>query len=357
MQRIIISLALLSLASLAAGLQSSLANIPGAQTATGIMASSVDGMSRYLAPDGPIQPALTAIGALPLRGTEMINNGITRVSSGLNNGAQSLSRSAGNDGTIRMPGMESIRQSMPTSLTNLGGMMRSAIQSKNRFIMGQAEAGVQAGDRLRSMMQNGLQSRKKRDVTDVAAEPMNQAASNVVDPMLSEQTMMMDHKMMNSMHEGMMKGGQQIKSQLQQSMNGHMSRMQSMHGMGEGLMNQAQGIKRTLSSGLSGAVEHLQRTGQQVQQQLQGGMQKNMGAMSGIVDSMHGSMGNVGQNMQKNLQDVVKSAQNAAQQVHSHIQQVASGPLSMLQNLQSSLGSMMQGKMGGSGGGGSGRGY
>lgn len=350
----IISITLLASALLVQGQeQSILSNIPGAQTATGIMASSVDGMSRYFAPDGPIQPALTAIGALPLRGTELINNGITRISSGLNSGAQSLSRSAGNDGSIRMPGMETIRQSMPISLATMGSMMRSAIQGKNSFIRGQAEAGVQSGERLRSMMQKGLQSRRrKRDVSD--------AAASQADPLLGEATMMMGHgghEMMSGMQNTMKKGVDQIKSQLQQSMSGHMDRMQSMHGIGGNMMNQAQGLTRTLSSGISGAMEHLQRTGQQMHQQLQGGLKQNMGAMSGMMGSMHGSMGNMGQNMQKNVQGVLKTAQSAAQQVTSQLQQAVSGPLGMLQNMGGSLSSLMQGKMGGGSGGSSGGSY
>lgn len=388
-----------------------IASIPGASTATQIMASSVDGMSRYFAPDGPIQPAITAIGGLPMRGTEYINRGITSMSSGLNRGAQGLSRSAGNNGNVQMPGMQSIRSMMPDQVGSLGSMMRSAIQGKNGFIRGQAESGVQAGDRLRSMMQNGLQQRKKRDtslaapaaadlppismvntisnnglsslsanngaatqsqatmlngISSQAANMMPTNAINnqasVVDPLMGESTMMHGSggmEMMDHMQDTMMKGADQIKNQLKEHLNGHMSRMQTMSGMGDNMRNQAEGLHRTLSNGLMGTMEHLQRTGEQVSQQLQGGMQKNMGLMSGLMGSMNKSMGNMGQHMQNNAEGLMRTAHSGIQQVTSHLQQAASGPLSMLQNLSSSLTSMMQGKMnsmgGGGGGGSSGR--
>lgn len=296
-----------------------IANIPGGQTASAALASSADGMSRYLAPDGPIQPAITAIGTLPVRGAEQINNGISRISSGLDNGAQSLSRTAGQDGNIRMPGMDALESSMPASFASLGNMMHGAIQQKNKFIANQAEAGVQAGERLRSMMQNGLQGFRTR-----SSGPMSGVG-----------------EMVGSAHESLMNGASQIQSQLKQSLQGHMDRMQSMHGIGENMRNQVQGMGQTLSSGLQGAASSLQRTGEQLRGQIHGGMQQNMGAMSGIIDSMHGSMGNLGQNMQKNLQGVMQHAQNTAQQLTNHLQQAAQGPLEMISSLGSSLGKMM----------------
>lgn len=300
-----------------------IANIPGGQTASAALASSADGMSRYLAPDGPIQPAITAIGGLPVRGAELVNNGISRISSGLDNGAQSLSHTAGQGGQIRMPGMDALESSMPVSIANIGNMMHGAIQQKNRFIAGQAEAGVQAGERLRSMMQNGLQGfRTKR--SSGSGSPMDGVAS-----------------MISSAQDSLMNGASQIHGQLQQSLQGHMGRMQGMQGIGENMRNQVQGMGQTLTSGLQGAASSLQRTGEQLRGQIHGGMQQNMGAMSGIMNSMHGSMGNMGQNMQKNLQGVMQHAQNTAQQITSHLQQAAQGPLEMISNLGSSLGNMM----------------
>lgn len=296
-----------------------MANIPGGQTASAALASSADGLSRYLAPDGPIQPAITAIGTLPVRAVERINNGISRISSGLDDGAQSLSNAAGQEGNIRMPGMDALESSMPASFASLGNMMHGAIQQKNKFIAGQAEAGVQAGEHLRSMMENGLQGFKDRSSSPMAGMG----------------------KMVGSAHESLMSGASQIQDQLKQSLQGHMGRMQSMHGIGENMRNQVHGMGQTLTSGLQGAASSLQRTHDQLRGQIHGGMQKNMGAMSGIMDSMHGSMGNMGQNMQKNLQGVMEHAQNTAQQLTSHLHQAAQGPLEMISSLGSSLGSLM----------------
>lgn len=296
-----------------------LANIPGAKTATGILASSADGMSRYLAPDGPIQPALTAIGGLPLRGIELANNGITRISQGFDNGAQSLSRSAGNDGTIRMPGMDAMESAVPASFAQLGGMMQGAIKQKNKFIMGQAEKGIQAGERLKNMMQSGLKGMSVRSAGHMAG------ASN----------------MMSSAQDAMMKSTSEITNQLQKSLDGTMGRMKSMQGIGQNMRRQAQGISRTLTDGLTGTVSHLQRTGDQISSQLQSGMHQNMGALSGIVGSMQGSMGNMGNNMQKNLHGVVRHVQSTAEQVSSHLQQAASRPLEMIKGLGDNLGGMM----------------
>lgn len=324
----ILSIVALSVAALilpASCQQPIIANIPGGQTAAAALASSVDGMSRYLAPDGPIQPALTAIGGLPVRAVEQVNRGIGQISLGLDSGAQSLSHTAGQGGQIKMPGVDTIVSGMPSSLTSLGNMMSSAVAQKNLFIAGQAESGVQAGERLRSMMQGGLNGIRTR--------------REAADPMQGSETMMMGAQDM------MMKSAQQIKGQMQQHMSGAMDRLQGVHGIGDNVRNQVQGITRTLSNGLTGTMEHLQRTGEQVRGQIQGGLKQNMGAMSGIMESMHGSMGNMGGNMQKNLQGVMQHAQETAQQVTEHIQQSVQGPLSMLQNLGSGL------MKGGSGGG------
>lgn len=310
-----------------------MANIPGAQTASAALASSADGMSRYLAPDGPIQPGIAAIGTLPVRGAEMLNKGITRISSGLDSGAQRMSHAAGQNGNIRMPGMDALESAMPASFASLGGMMQGAIQQKNKFIAGQAEAGIQAGERMRTMMQQGLQGFHSR-----SSSPMVGAAS-----------------MMSSAQDGLMKGASQIQSQIKQSLNGHMSRMQSMHGMGENMMSQVQGMGQTLTSGLQDAASSLHRTGEQLRGQIQSGLQQNMGTMGGVMESMHGSMGNMGQNMQKNVKGVVEHVQNTAGQLTEHLQQAVQGPLNMIQSLGSSLGSMMSQGVSSGGGGKGGR--
>lgn len=214
-----------------------LSYFPGAQTAAGVLAASTDGLSRYLAPDGPIQPGITMIGGLPMRGVELANNGITGISSSLRSGAQSMARAAGQSDTS-MPGMQALASAMPAQVAQLGNMMQSAIRSKNNFIRGQAESGIQAGTRLSQMMQNGLRTKRSAD-GDLAADS----------------TMMM-----GSMGEAMMKGKSKLEKQLKQSMSGHMSRMQSMHGMGGQMRNQAQQIGQTMTEGLTGAMEHLHRT-------------------------------------------------------------------------------------------------
>lgn len=317
-----------------------LANVPGGQTAAAALASASDGMSRYLAPDGPIQPALTAIGGLPVRGAELANKGITSISSGFNRGAQSLSRSAGQGGQIRMPGLQTLESSMPASFAQLGQTLQGAIRSKNNFIRGQAEAGVAAGERLRNMMQQGLQVRSSGGGMGGKHMAMSSAMSSMGD-------------MMGHTQEAMMKGGQELKSQLQKSLSGHMDRMQSMQGMGSQVSQQVRGYGQTLTEGLQGAHEKIQQTGEKLINQIQSNHGQNRQAMSGLLGSMQGSMqGSMG-NMQKNFEGLTRHAQNAAQQVSSHLQQAVQGPLNMIQSLGSNLGSMMKGGMssGGSQGG------
>lgn len=322
-KQLIVSAVVIVCLSLEANAQNSvILAVPGAATLTGVLASSTDGMSRYLAKDGPIQPAITAIGGLPMRGVEYLNLGINSVSNGLNNGAQGMARAAGHEGDVSMPGMAPLRSIMPESAGTLGSMMHGAIRGKNLFIAGQADAGVQAGVRLGEMMQGAL-VRNKRSMGGMENHPMM--------------------AMMSSAQESLMKSGKDLKNQLQQSISGHMSRMQGVQGIGDNVRNQVQGIGQTVSSGLSGAMEHLQRTGQQVHSQIQGGVKQNMGALQGIMGSMQGSMGNMGQNMQKNFQGVVQHAQQTAQQLTQHLHQAAQGPLSMIQNLGSGLGNMMGG--------------
>ena len=136
----------------------SLSSLPGAQTASGVMTAATDGMSRYLAPNGPIQPAITAISGLPMRAGELVNGGMTRISSGLNRGAQRMSQAAGQGGQIRMPGLQRAASYVPSQLGQFGSALQGAIRSKNNFIMGQAQSGVSAADRMGANMRQGLQS-------------------------------------------------------------------------------------------------------------------------------------------------------------------------------------------------------
>lgn len=309
-------LLLVTYSSPAHGQGFSLSSVPGTQTAAGILASSSDGLSRYLAPDGPIQPGITAIGTLPVRGAELANNGITRISSGFGSGARSLANAA-NRADTSMPGLQALESAMPASFAQLGSMMQGAISKKNSFIRGQAEAGIEAGNRLGSMMKNGLQGMSVRSsglMTDA----------------------------FGSMQDTMMKGSSKLQGQMKQSMDGHMSRMQSMHGMGGQMMNQAQQLGQTFTEGLTGTMEHLQRTGQKMVGQIHQSHQKNTEAMGGILGSMHESVGNLGKNMGGNFGDVVGHAQEAAQKVSAHLQKAASAPMEALQHLGNTFGSMMQ---------------
>lgn len=335
----------LGLVTLASAQDVDLSYFPGAQTTAGVLAASTDGLSRYLAPDGPIQPGITMIGGLPMRGVELANNGITSISSGLQSGAKSMARAAGQS-DASMPGMQALGSVMPAQMGQLGNMMQSAIRSKNNFIRGQAESGIQAGNRLGQMMRNGLSVRRSASPATVAASAT--AADELDNSDLSADSTMM----MGSMGDAMMKGKSKLEDHLKQSMSGHMSRMQSMHGMGGQMRDQAQQIGQTMTEGLTGAMEHLHRTGEKIVGQLQSGHQKNTQAMSGIFDSMQDSIGKLGKNMGGNMGDMFGQVQSAAQQVHEHLQKAASGPLNALQSLGSSFGSMMHSGKGGSSSGG-----
>lgn len=275
--------------------------LPGAKTAAGVMASSLDGMSRYLARDGPIQPAIPAITGLATRGAEQLNKGISRISDALASGAQSMSRSAGNDGTIRMPGLDAMESHMPASFAQFGSMISQGISKKNQFIMGQAQAGIEAGERMKNMMQGTLKS-----VKDQGMERMG--------------------SMMSSGQGNMMKGTMEMKHQLKQSLQDHLSRLSDVHSMGGNMMNSVQNVKRTLSDGLSQTVNQIQRTGQQVKDQLKDGLKQNTQVLGKVMNSMQGSMGNVGQNMHKNIHNLVGDMTSA-------VKKVTTMPLEMIQGL------------------------
>lgn len=312
------------------GAGSLLSRLPGGQTSAAFLASSADGLSRYLAPDGPIQPGISAIMGLPMRGGELINRGITQISSRMDNGAQSLSQAAGQNGQIQMPGMEALESSMPASIASLGDSMHSMIRSKNNFIRGQAEAGIQAGNRLGQMMRQGLQGAMSQKMAVRSSGPM---------------------EIMSSAQDFMAKSGSTLKEQAKQHFEGTLGRLGSMQGMGEGLRKQAEGIGHTVSSGVQGAVGQLQRTGEQVMSQLQGNHMKNTQAMSGILGSLQDSMGNMGGNMQKNMDGLMRHAQSTSMQLSNSLQEALQAPVKVLSSLTSGLGSMMKGGMGGMGGG------
>ena len=134
----------------------SLPRLPGSQYMNDFGAATADGISRYFAPDGPIQPAITAVGGLPMRGAEMLNQGITQISSGANTMARRMAQSGSRNGQIAMPGMDSIRSNMPGPLAAIGDVMQDTIRGKNNFIRGQAESAVQSGERQRQSIQQGL---------------------------------------------------------------------------------------------------------------------------------------------------------------------------------------------------------
>lgn len=129
--------------------------VPGGSTIARMMAASTDGVSRYFARDGPIQPAIAAIGGLPMRAAELTNRGISRMSDAMASGAQRMSRSAGDSGNSRMPGMAYIERNAPAPISRMTSMMQQGVRTKNQYIMGQAEAGIQSGNRIQNMMRGG----------------------------------------------------------------------------------------------------------------------------------------------------------------------------------------------------------
>jgi hypothetical protein len=309
-----------------------LSRIPGGRTAAGILSSSANGMSRYFAQDGPIQPALTAIGTVPVRVTEPINRGITRISSGLNNQAQRLSRAAGQNGQISMPGLQTAESHMPESIASLGQAAQNMIGRKNRWIMNQAERGVESANRLGQMM-HGMSVR----ASGPSSSSLMEGPAN----------------MMRSALDFMAKSASTLKQQTQQHLNGAMNRMGSMQDIGQGVIQQKQGYARTVQQGVAGAAEQLQQTGQQLMSQVQNNHQKNMRSMSGVLESFQGSMGNMNSNMHKNMQEMAQHAQGAAQQVTSSIQEAAQKVAEAPMKVMASLSSMMGGGASSSGG----RGY
>jgi len=292
----------------------SLGSIPGAQTAAGMLASASDGMSRYLAPNGPIQPAITAIGGLPLRAGELANSGITSISSGFNRGARRLSQAAGQGGQIRMPGLDTAASMMPASFARIGDSVQGMIRSKNNFIMGQAERGIEAASRMGQAMRQGLQVR--------SSGPMEHMG-----------------QMVSQTHEMISKGGQQIKGQMEQSLSRTMGRMKTMQGMGADVGQQISGYGRTLAQGAQGVVGQVRQTGQQLVSQMQQNHNKNMSGVSGMLGSLHGSMGQMGKDMQQNLSGLQRQASNVAQQLTNSLQSVAQLPMNVMQSLMQSKGS------------------
>lgn len=307
---------------------STLALIPGGQRAAGALALGADGLAQYFAANGPIQPAITAIGGLPLRGAELVNGAINWASNGLDRSAASLSRAAGSASQIRMPTLDALPGAVPALFEPLAEGTKNAIRGKNSFIMSQASSAQQAAQRLmqahQPMQQQQVQSRRKRSVN-----PM---------------------EMMGHMTKSTMDNGKQVVEQIKEHFQGTMGRMQGMQDIGMKVMSQAQGLKRTLSSGLQGSMGHMQQTGEKMMMQMRQNHQQNTKAMGSMLGSMHGSMGKMGSNMQKNLDGVVRQAQQAAQQVTQSLQQAIKGPIDMLSNLGNSLNKGAMG--GGSSGGG-----
>lgn len=293
---------LLSLASLVRA--DVISSIPGAQTASGVIASSLDGASRYFAPDGPIQPAITAIGGAPLRGAELLNNGITHISSGLRNGAQASSRAAGGDPeNIRMPGMQALESSMPQSIASLGSAMQGMIRSKNNFIRGQAERGVQAGERLRKAMEQGLSAKSSRS-------PMVRAGN-----------------MMEQSSDAMMKGASQLQEQFKQSVSGLMGGLGNLQGMGDNMRNQMGGMGQTLQKGVQDGIKNGQEVTQKLRGQLESALKSNMNSMSNLMSSMQSNMN---QNAQKSVKGMLDRTQSGVQMLSSHLQNMASAPMDLL---------------------------
>lgn len=316
-----------AVSSLASAQNGLVQNLPGAKTAAGVLSATLDGGQRYLAPDGPIQPAITAIGGLPMRGSELANRGISQISSGLGSGARRISEAAGNGGSVEMPGLAAMESMMPASIAQLGSGMQGMIKQKNNMIRGQAEAAIASANRQGQMIREGFSGMAKSGMGELGG-------------------------MMSGAQEALMKGGSTMQDQLKRSLSGTMGRMQTMQGMGQNMRQQAEGLTRTLANGVSGSLGHLQQTGEQLRNQLQGGLKQNMGTMSGMMGSLQSSASNLGKNLQSNLQGVMSHASKAASQVSGTLQRSLSAPLNMVQSLGKNLGSMAQGAGGAMSGGG-----
>lgn len=316
--RIVIVVLGLSFACIVSAQSGLIQNIPGGKTAAGVLSATLDGGKQYLAPDGPIQPAITAIGGVPMRGTEMANRGISRIASGLGTGAQRISEAAGNGGNVDMPGMQAMESMMPASIAQMGSGLHSMIQQKNNMIRGQAEAAIQSANRQGQMIRKGFSGMAQGSMGDMSS-------------------------MMSGAQDAMMKGVSTVQGQLKKSLSCTMNRMQTVQGMGHNMRNQAEGLTKTLADGVSGSFSQLQQTGEKVRNQLQGGLKQNMGAMSGMMGSLQNSASELSSNLQSNVQGLMGHASKAASQVSGRIQRSLSAPMNMLQNLGSGLGSMVQG--------------
>lgn len=343
-----------------------------AQTVTGILATSADGVSRYLAPDGPIQPALTAIGGLPIRAVELANSGITQVSSGMDSMAHSIARAGGNE-QIAMPGLAALQSVMPSPVGQLGNMASSMIQTKNRLIMGQAEAGIDAGNRLRTAMEQGLQGSASASVaTPVVAASLVRSARAVNNNDAPQMEMAESGKHMSTMMSQMGDGLQgvskqatgaleQVRTKLERGLHKVVSQAQSMGGkMSNNMRGQTRGILSTLTNGFQGVLHTVQGTASQLSRQLQSGMQQNMHMASGMMDQMHGNMGGVAKEaenmmgqMQNGLASAIGRVQNVAEKSVQNLHKSTTGLLDNFSNMASSM--MQAGSQGGKSMGGSGR--
>lgn len=220
-------------------------------------------------------------------------------------------------------GLDVQESHMSSSFSGMGSMMSQALNQKKQMIMNKAQMGMKTGEQLRNMVEGSMQGIMNRGMSGMSGLG----------------------GMMGSAQSSMMKGGQEIKKQLQQSLQGHMGRLQGIQSMGGGMMNSVQRIGQTLGQGVTRTFGELQRTGQQVQGEIQNSLLQTSSKVSGLVGSMQGSMGNVGKNMQKNLHSIVGDMQGAVSKVTDQLKKVASGPLEMVQSLA------QMGMKGSSGGG------
>ncbi|KAG9508657.1 Calcipressin-2 [Fragariocoptes setiger] len=262
------------------------------ETAASALSATADGGSRYFAPDGPIQPALTAIAGAPMRLTELANSGITQLSNGLN----TISHRAGHGEVKQMPGLSAL-SSMSSSLSSVKDALHSMIQQKNRAIMEQAHRGIESADRLRSSMDKGRMG-MRNDMQESLHDASNMVSSTM-------------HKTMGQL------------SQLSQKLNNGVEKIMNSasksHGaMQDNMMSQTEQIVGTVRKGLERSVSNVQRTSEELMSDLDKGGNQNMKHGMGMMQDMQGHMmdaANLGQHVIGQLHNGVADVINQVQQV------------------------------------------
>lgn len=246
-------------------------------------------------------------------------------------GAQSEAQARGDSQhhDNQMEAMDSMQMMGGKMMPDLGGMMQQTVAQKQKMLQDLSKRKMQATEQFQRVLQTSMDGMRMRS----SGRMQNMAG------------------MMGSMQNQVLKGGQDIKNQLRQSLHSSMGRMEGLSSIGQNMMGSVQRVTQTLGEGVAETMNSLQKTGQKVRTQLRNDMSKNTNMMSNMMDSMHGSMGNMGQNMQKNLMGLVGGVSGAMGQLSSQFQKAASAPMELIQNLGQMKGQMMGGSGGGSSGG------